>query len=508
MTTMDRRQFLITGATVTLPRLQASPTSASSPKALPQKEPAGGKKILFTYDAEHHRRRLENIALCEKGIRKCLRKHLITNYLPGACSYNLWEYPCHRPWEPDEWDEAELDSLRDQGIRLVQLMPQWNDSCRLYGGDTFTPYNPAGFRRFIAMAHRRGMKVIPIISTGYFERRDRDFRKEWARSVKLDDRYYRLACCSPASAGWRAYLLANLVKLMDDYDVDGLYNDLGYLQRLFNHPDPPMKDEVLAFEESAEHDGALYDLLMLVYAEVKRRGGILWFHGKGHFFTFRNPDRFYDYRWVGEGVESSKGSDGLRETAKTCPPYVIPCFDWLSGSVADENELYLQTIPYMQFPLLLTGRPVTGERQVIPGIEYTPAEKGSRGWHYLQIRKHYQEHPEGPYSYGSWDSVPGRPEARPTHARWLKQYMPMVEEGTWAWLEIGDSDLFAGRLPPNVVASAFANRQLYLALANYNHSPAELATSATYRPVAERGSAPRKNWHLAGRSLHILQKAG
>ena len=86
--------------------------------------------------------------------------------------------------------------------------------------------------------------------------------------------------------------------------------------------------------------------------------------------------------------------------------------------------------------------------------------------------KHYQAHPQGPYTYGGWDAVPERPETRPTHARWLKQYLPLVEDGTWAWLEIGESELFAEPLPKETVASVFANRELYLVLANYARSPA------------------------------------
>jgi hypothetical protein len=37
----------------------------------------------MTFTSEDHRRRLENIAACECGIRKCLQKHLITGYIPG-----------------------------------------------------------------------------------------------------------------------------------------------------------------------------------------------------------------------------------------------------------------------------------------------------------------------------------------------------------------------------------------------------------------------------------------
>ncbi len=61
--------------------------------------------VLVSYTGEDHRRRFQNIALAERGVRTCLRKHLITDYLPGQCVYNLGEYPCRKPWNPDDWDE-------------------------------------------------------------------------------------------------------------------------------------------------------------------------------------------------------------------------------------------------------------------------------------------------------------------------------------------------------------------------------------------------------------------
>ena len=55
------------------------------------------------------------------------------DYLPAQCCYNLGEYPCLKPWDPDEWDERELDRLaaiaeagrrnRDEGrIVMVQAV--------------------------------------------------------------------------------------------------------------------------------------------------------------------------------------------------------------------------------------------------------------------------------------------------------------------------------------------------------------------------------------------------
>jgi len=59
-------------------------------------------------------------------------------------------------------------------------------------------------------------------------------------------------------------------------------------------------------------------------------------------------------------------------------------------------------------------------------------------------------------------------------------------------LEIRNSGLFLKQLPQGIVASAFANRRLYLVLANYNRSGVEVETSDTYVPVAEPSAAPKK----------------
>jgi len=83
----------------------------------------------------------------------------------------------------------------------------------------------------------------------------------------------------------------------------------------------------------------------------------------------------------------------------------------------------------------------------------------------------------------------------------------LVEEGTWAWLEVGRSSLFAAPLPKGVVASAFANRQLYLVLANYGTSPTDVQTTAQYRPIHEPSAAPAQRWTLPPRSLRVLQRS-
>ncbi len=503
---MDRRQFFKASAATAAGGTIAS-VCADTNAALARVKTAesAASAIMYDYVDADHRKRLVNIGMCQRSIRKCLRKHLITSYLPGQCCYNLGEYPCRKPWDPDDWDEQELDRLRDHGIRLIHLHEDWNDSQRLFGGHKLAPLNPAGFRRFVEMVHRRGMKLIVYASSGYFEQTDPDFRREWtaANDRPLVEIYFRYAHCCPASPGWRAYYLKHLARILDDYGVDGIYNDLGYRQPpgLFGQA---TGDQVLAFEETAANDGALADLLAVIYAEVHRRGGVVKLHRGGT--RCPNTDlKVYDYLWVGEGARQG---DRFREAVKDHPPYVVPCLDMSRATIANENELYLHAIPYMQFPVLLAGRPFTGERATIPGIDYPPEEKCFWTRHCRAIWKHHQANPNGPHSFGWWDSVPGRSEARPTHARWMKQYLPMVDEGTWAWLEIHDSDLFTGPLPESVVASAFANRESYLVLANYGSAPAQVETSAPYLPVADPTARPTSRWDLEARSLRILRHHG
>ncbi len=491
---MDRRDFL--------------KAVAIAPAAAGAARPERGPASILTYTAEQHRRRLLNIAECERSIRKCLRRHHITSYIPGHALYNLGEYPCRKPYEiGTDYDEAELDRLQKQGIRLIQIQEEWNDLLRLFGGDKFTAVNPRGLRRLIKMAHSRGIKVLLYISTGFMQAGDPDLRQEWVRRdlnkpgqyILLRQAHWKLVRCSPASAGWRAYLLSRTQRVLDDYDLDGLFNDWGYTP-LYNHRYPPTKDEVLAFEEAADHDAAAEDLVALVYSEVKRRGGIYKMH------TDRNSrpmfeSQLYDYLIVGEAVQEA---DKAREGRKDYPPYVTTIVDYSSMTVSNEDEAYLHAIPYMQFPVLLAGRPMTGEKSVIPGVDYRSEKEDGTVRRWRSIWRHYQAHPDGPYIYGHWDAFPPRPNARAVHAEWLKRYLPMVEEGTRAYLEIADSSLFSGPLPANTVASAFANLNLYLVLANYGTSEAVIETSHVWAPAEETGGIPGSTWKLAPRSMKIL----
>jgi hypothetical protein len=203
--------------------------------------------------------------------------------------------------------------------------------------------------------------------------------------------------------------------------------------------------------------------------------------------------------WVGEGVAEA---DLLRETVKHYQPYVVPCLDMSFTAIESEDEPYLHAIPYMQFPVLMGGKTFTGQRGTVPGVTYQDdfwTRRCREAW------QQYQADPSGLHTYSSWDEVPGSPTTRAVHKRWLHQYRALVEEGTWVWLEIADSDLFLEPLPAGIVASAFANTDVYLVLANFTRETATVATRDNYVPLDRPAESGGAAWTLPGRSLQILR---
>ena len=122
----------------------------------------------------------------------------------------------------------------------------------------------------------------------------------------------------------------------------------------------------------------------------------------------------------------------------------------------------------------------------------------------------HRENPAALHTYSAWDEVPGSPRTRERWGEWLARYRPLVEEGSRAWLDIRQSDLFAAPLPADVVASAFANRRFRLVLANYGRTPADVATSTPW--LGEPGLPgaptvpPATRFTIPPRSLLFLEK--
>lgn len=450
---MKRRKFFKMGAQTALlsaagMNISMVPNSISGFVPKPKYD---APEILKSYTAIDHRQRLESIAFGERKVSSCVRKHLVTSYIPGHSVFAATD--------SIDKDDQELSKLHEIGIGIIQL---WS-GLSPHGKNYLLANDPEGFKRLVKQIQSHGLKVLPFTSSQHYERTDKNFKKEWAwpQSFDLVEWDYHLAHCSPASPDWRAYSIPRLLNVMDEYGVDGLYNDSGYIRpggrTSYYQPEKELlkvaEDDVLAFKEGPKMDGAMGDFLALIYAEVKRRGGIYKLHVEG-INTVYTDLKIYDYLWVGEACNDI---DFVRESIKNYTPYVSPQrLRYLNPE--KENESFINSIPYLQFPILGHG------------------QRGEQGEKYMEVFKY-----------------------------WFNLYRPMVEEGTWVWIDIGTSDLFQSSFPKNAVASLFINREVYLVISNFNDKNIDIATKDNYASVINPNTHTQSNWNIGGRSMEILK---
>lgn len=418
------------------------------------------KNIMYNYTAEDHRKRLENLKIAERQVKSCLRKEMITDYIPGH-----FVYPSAEPNTPEK-DEQLFQYLSDCGVGIIQLWSKWFKG-RWRGQEMYRPILDTETKQFIDMVHRYGMKILPYTATNFFERFDPTFNPDWAYDEKYDlkEYNYSLAHCSATSPSWRAHLLKQFTSLLDDYEFDGLYIDAGYIRRsdflgadkYYEEEPVRVKDEIHAFRETEDFDGGMQDLMALIYSEVKKRNGILKIHKEGTD-TIHTDLKIYDYLWVGEAV---KDISFLREKVKGYEPYVVPDFNF--GTI-DEHERYLNTIPYMQFPILRNGT---------TGIASPGAAIPDMG----------------------------------TAMNWLSLYKQMTPEGTWCYIDakIPNMILSSGK---ETVASLFVNLDFYLVLANYSQQSDFVTLSGKFVEIdPEVGEKEvSDSFQLEGRQMKILKK--
>ena len=471
-------------------------------------------------DAATHRRRLQNLRDAYFAVKSCMRTHVISAYIPGQITYNLGEYPAPTDLAPTAYDEKLLKELAENGVGLIQIHEEWNDPIRVLGAERFKTHDSAGLTAFVELAHKYGLKVILYTSTGFFHVKDPDLRSEWlSYDFYLEDHYWAYVMCSPASPEWRAYLLPRLEYILDEYGVDGLYNDAGYYPLCehqfapFYNYDPdgvlqPLLRE-LVNKDACKHisprleapgdDAAFVDLLGIVYAMIHDRGGIAKIHVGGNSGV-NIGQKVYDYLWVGEGQYDL--GQACQEVMNH-EPYVIPGPDLAKAKLEQEDDLFLDTIPFMQFPVRVDGRPMTGERAMVEGVDYPGGELRPNTHFSRKVYRRWQKHPDAYPSFGYWDSCPGRPEGR---ARWLYHlalYKPMVKSGSKAWMNIKESTLFNPVLPLGLTASLFVNDEMYLVLANFGRTDTNVVTTGYWRD--RESSKSGRNWTVSARDLLFLQ---
>lgn len=456
---------------------------------------------IADYDRTDHRDRLSNIAICEQGVVRAARRHLIGTYLPGQASYQLGDYPSSRPYEVTEVDEAELQRLADSGVQLLQVMEDWNDLLRIQGADKFSSPNPTGLARFVEAAHRVDIKVLLYVSSGYMQYGDPDLRDGWTREPPPPPSlHWRLVRCSPTSPGWREYHARRLVQVLDDWGADGIYDDWGHRPARRATPYPPTAEEVVAWPDTVDNDAAKVDQLALQYDEVARRGGILKLHADLNQAPV-GDHKTYDYLWVGENVGNLRS---MMEETSLHEPYVVPAFDMREGSAVEDHK-YLYSIPFMQFPQVFGGKPLTGERAVVPGVEYRDEDADPLLRSLRDYRRRYLAGDLGSSIYSVWElGDDPDPRTRTLWSEWLAIYRDLTEFGTRAYLDVTETSLLHS-VPKGCVVSIFANRRLHYVLANFTTRPAEFALTGEAVDVREPGTPPRRRFTVPPEALVVAR---
>lgn len=445
---------------------------------------------LFTL--EEGRRRADNIKYAESVTEGAARRERIENYIPGQVIYNLGEYPAPFKIRPTEYDYNLIKSLAKRGVGLIQIHEEWNDAIRVLGADKYTSHDPKGLDEFIKLCHDFGIKVIPYVSTGFFDSRDPDFREEFCPFGKyeLNSSYYRYRMCDPSSAKWRAFILDKIDRLLDSHDFDGIFNDMGYPADYEGHP-----------EGFLPYDEALDSLLSTIYRKVKSGGGIVKIH-EGKCLAPKTHERVYDYLWVGEGVRSA---DSMLAT-KVFDPYLISCPDFRFISREQERMFYASSMTLMQFVLRVDGRPITGERAEVPGIDYIYNRQNDEKLHFDRVKKWYDSHPDGPHVYSEWSSIPDNPQSREEWFTYLDLFRPMTREGTEAFIDVNPVGVILGNMPSSVHASLYASDKVYMTLANLGERKESLVLKEGWKD--RRSGQIVRTVNLAPADIIFLERCG
>lgn len=416
---------------------------------------------------EQQSQRLENIKFAEASVKECSNRVRVRDYMPGQVTYNLGSYPKRFFIKPTEYDYNIIKNLSQKGVELIQIHEEWNDSIRHLGADKFSSHDPFGLHEFIDLCHKFNIKVIPYISTNYFDERDVDFKESFDKYNNTNrNLHFRYRTCSLESPTWSKYLFDKVTAMLDEYDFDGIYNDMGH-DELLEYRIQADKNGEERDDNKVRYDPCAEDMLVRLYNLCKNQGKIMKHHYAGSI-KLKTKEKFYDYLWVGENV---KDLSDLTKTAKY-DPYVVPCPDFKDMDTKDYERVFAHFMPLMQFPLRADGRPFNMyEKLNEPGVEYTKYPSD----HPFQRQADFAKaNPDGPYMYSEWSSMPENEEYRNKWFYYLDIYKKMAKEDALCHVDIKESTLFACDVPNDVYMTLYTSDEQFLCISNCGDKKAEL----------------------------------
>ena len=131
------------------------------------------------YTTELYRKRIDNIEYASRAVKSCFRKLHIRDYIPGQAIYNLGEYLNKMTIRPTEYDYNRIKQLAENGVGLIQIHEEWNDALRVMGVDKYSSHDKEGLKEFIKLCHSFGIKILPYLSSGFFDERDPDYNPKF-----------------------------------------------------------------------------------------------------------------------------------------------------------------------------------------------------------------------------------------------------------------------------------------------------------------------------------------
>ena len=431
---------------------------------------------------EEHRARIANLRRVAQDTKQCARDWRIHDYLPGQVTYYLGDYPALMSITPTEYDYNLLKSYAENGVGLIQVHEEWNDTIEKYGSDKWHSCDHEGMVKFIDLCHHFGIKIIPYCSSSYIHEGSKYYHENFSRSHGgCVDMHYKYRYGWAGSEYWRNFILPKTFGILDTYEFDGIYNDWGYDWELSEFLTVPENRRNCDIEPLERYDPEAEDLIHMLYSGVKDRGGIYKLHVGGNTRGFVRG-KYYDYLWIGEGEFSTDCGKG-----KMYEPYVIPCPDKprltrYGKEPFDFERFFAMTIPFVQFPLLAHGRPTMGRCIDVPGVKQYKTTEPDRLYQYFRrVRDYADAHPNGPYVYSEWSQIPDDPNDYTVWCRYLGLYKPMVEDESVVHMDIRETDAVLSPIPNGVYLSQFTNTEDYMVVSNMTDQPYELVLRDTWQ---------------------------
>lgn len=455
---------------------------------------------------EEHRTRIENLRRVTEDTKKCTRDWRIHDYLPGQVTYYLGDYPALMSITPTEYDYKLLKSYAENGVGLIQVHEEWNDTIEKYGSDKWHSCDHEGMNRFIDLCHSFGLKIIPYCSSSYIHEGSKYYQERFSRSFNgCVDMHYKYRLGWAGSEYWRDFILPKTFGILDTYDFDGIYNDWGYDWDLSHMLSVPENRRNCDIEPVDCYDPEAEDLIHMIYSGVKDRGGIYKLHVGGNTRGFVRG-KYYDYLWIGEGEYSVDCGKG-----KMYEPYVVPCPDkprlTKHGQERFDPELFFaMTIPFVQFPLLTHGRPTMGKCIDVPGVkQYKTTDRDRLYQYFRRVRDYAEKHPDGPYVYSEWSQIPDDPDEYTVWSRYLRLYKPMVEDESVVHMEIRETAAVLSPIPGTVYITQFTNTGDYIVVSNMADEPYMLETRDLWQN-RETGDCGKRFEVPAKRMLFLVRR--